>query len=81
MVIGIVDNWIDNSSFIEECVKAGKQVLLFFNAYQDPKNTIQREYNEVKAFMERMGDCCKCVEYSGTAELKQLLELQFNTAL
>ena len=36
VVIGIVGNWIDNPDFIENCVKAGKKVLLFFNAFKNP---------------------------------------------
>ena len=73
LVIGIVGNWIDKPDFIEDCVKAGKKVLLFFNAFQDPKNTIQSEQNEVKAFRERMQTRCFCSDYNGTTDLSRLL--------
>lgn len=76
VVIGIVGNWIDKPVFIEDFVKDGKKVLLFFNAFQDPKNTIQREHDEVKTFQDRIQDCCHCVKYRGTAELKQQVECQ-----
>ena len=74
VVIGIVGNWLDNPEFIEDSVKAGKIVLLFFNAFQDPKNTIQSEHDEVMAFQDRIQDCCHCVEYRGTTELKLRVE-------
>lgn len=74
VVIGIVGNWIDKPVFIEDCVKAGKKVMLFFNAFQDPKNTIQSEHDEVKAFQNRIQDCYHCVEYRGTTELKLRVE-------
>ena len=64
VVIGIVGNYIDNHAFIEECLESEKQVLLFFNAFIDPKNTIQSEHDEVKAFRERIQSKCICFEYS-----------------
>ena len=74
VVIGIVGNWIDKPDFIEDCVKAGKKVLLFFNAFQDPKNTIQSEHDEVKAFRKEIQDSCFCTDYSGGTQLRHLLE-------
>ena len=74
VVIGIVGNWLDNPVFIEDCVKAGKKVMLFFNAFQDPKNTIQSEHDEVKAFRERIQDSCFCTDYLGGTQLRHLLE-------
>lgn len=73
VVIGIVGNWLDKPEFIEDSVKAGKKVMLFFNAFQDPKNTIQSEHDEVKAFKERMQNQCPCVEYRNTTDLKTLV--------
>lgn len=43
VVLSMVGNWIDNTAFTEDCIKAGKQVVLFFNTYHDPKNTISSE--------------------------------------
>lgn len=74
VVIGIVGNWIEKPDFIEDCVKAGKQVVLFFNAYHDPMNTIQSEYDELEVFRKIMQKECNCVEYRGNTELKQLIE-------
>ena len=78
LVIGIVGNWIDKPDFIEDCVKAGRKVMLFFNAFQDPKNTIQSEHDEIKAFKERMQNQCPCVEYRNTTDLKTLVAERLN---
>lgn len=43
VVLSMVGNWIDNTAFTEDCIKDGKQVVLFFNTYHDPKNTISSE--------------------------------------
>ena len=73
VLIGIVGNWIDKPEFIEDCVKAGKKVLLFFNAFQDPKNTIQSEHDEVETFKERMEGKCRCVDYRTSQEFSEVL--------
>ena len=36
VVIGIVGNYIEKAEVIDEAVKAGKKVLLFFSKYQGP---------------------------------------------
>ena len=74
VVIGIVGNWLSDHAFIQRCVEAGKTVLLFFNAYQDPRNTIQSEHDEVKAFRESIKGCCYCADYSNIAELRHKLD-------
>ena len=79
IVIGIVGNWINNTDFIEKCIKDGKQVMLFFNAYQDPKNTIPSEHDAVKAYRTKMEECCSCAEYNSFAELSELLNTRLRT--
>ena len=78
VVIGIVGNWVDNTCFIEECLKEGKQVKLFFNDFQDPRNTIQSEHNEVKAFRDNMDECC-CVSYCGLIDFCRVLDGQLQS--
>lgn len=78
VVIGIVGNWIDKTDFIEESIKAKKQVLLFFNAFQDPKNTIQSEYDVVKAFRDRMKEHCSWADYMGNNDLCAILSDQLS---
>lgn len=74
VLIGIVGNWIDKPERVLQMVEAGKKVMLFFNAFQDPKNTIPSEREEMMAFEERMQGRCYCGEYNGSEELKRMVE-------
>lgn len=78
VVIAIVGNWIDKPTFIDDCVKAGKRVMLFFNSFHDPKNTIQSEYDVVKAFRDRMKDHCSWADYMGNNDLYAILNDQLS---
>ncbi len=40
VVIGIVGNYIEKAKVIDESVKAGKKVLLFFSQYNDEKKIL-----------------------------------------
>lgn len=71
VVIGIVDNWVKDTSWVEDCVCQGKHVTLLFSAFQDPNNTIPCEHSEVEAFRESLQDRCRCVAYRNAAELKE----------
>ena len=78
VVLGIVGNWIENTPFIEDCIKAGNQVVLFFNAFQDPKNTIPSEHTEVNAFRENLSPICHCVDFNGIDDFGSLLKKQLD---
>ncbi len=79
IVVGIVDNWIGNPKIVEDCVEAGIRIMLFFNALQDPINTIHGEIEDVKLFMNRVQSPCYCVCYSGLKEFEDLLNKQLET--
>ena len=79
VVVGVIDNWIDNLKMIEDCVEAGMRVMLFFNALRDPINTIHGEKEYVKLFMNRVQSLCYCVSYNGLKELEALLNKQLET--
>lgn len=64
VVIGIVGNYIEKEEVIEEAVKAGKKVLLFFSKYQNPENTIPAEEKTVEAFKWEMEEKCPCCEFN-----------------
>lgn len=68
-VVGIIGNWLENKTIVEDNLTAGKQVLLFFNAYADPNNTIASEQQTVLAFKESMNGRCFIAEYNGVQEL------------
>ena len=74
VVVGIIDNWLDNPKFIQGCVDADMQVMLFFNAVQDATNTISCEQESVNRFKDGMKERCCIVEYEGTAEFSGLLD-------
>ena len=74
VVIALVDNWVGDTRPIEHCIAAGKCVILLFNAFADPGNTIESEHQAVAAFRERVRSHCRCLEYRGIAELKQRVE-------
>ena len=69
IVVGVIGNWIDNSKFVEDCVDAGKQVMLLFNSLQDPTNTISGEQEMVNTFFDQMQHLCYCFYYNAPTEL------------
>lgn len=73
LVIGIIDNWIDNPKFIEDRIETGKPAMLFFNAAFNPSNTINGEYERVRAFENRIKGLCLCSVFSGIEELNRTL--------
>ncbi len=73
VLIGIVGNWIDKPESVLQMVEVGKKVMLFFNAFQDPNNTISTEQEEMIAFKERMQGRCYCGEYNGSDKLGRLV--------
>ena len=74
VVIALVDNWVGDTRAIDHCIAAGKHVILLFNAFADPGNTIESEHQAVAAFRERVQSHCRCLEYRGTVQLKQRME-------
>ena len=74
VVIALVDNWVGDTRVIDHCIATGKRVILLFNAFADPGNTIESEHQAVAAFRERVQSHCRCLEYRGTAELRQRVE-------
>lgn len=69
MVFGIVGNWVGDATFVEECIRIGKQVMLFFNGFYDQNNTIPSKHDKVVEISAMMKDRCVCVWYKGAEEL------------
>ena len=80
VLIGIVGNWIEDTELVEACIKERKQVMLFFNSFQNPGNTIASEHDRVMAFREKIQKDCRCIVFSSTSELKRLLEESLKAA-
>ena len=74
VVIALVDNWVGDTCAIDHCIAAGKHVILLFNSFVDPDNTIESEHQAVAAFRGRVQPHCRCLEYRGTALLRQRVE-------
>lgn len=77
VLVGIIGNRLENQEQVEECLKDGKQVLLFFNEYADPKNTIVSEQQVVKDYRNNNQKRCFCADYNGVAEFLQLMNERF----
>ncbi|MCR5152765.1 MAG: hypothetical protein K6A98_06395 [Prevotella sp.] len=71
VVIGIVDNWVKDTGWVDDCIRQGKHVTLLFSAFQDSNNTIPGEHSEVEAFRESLQGRCRSVAYRNAAELKE----------
>lgn len=78
MVIALVGNWVGDLRVIDHSLAAGKRVILLFNAYTDPGNTITSEHQATFAFRERIQSHCLCLEYRDLAELEQRVEEVIN---
>lgn len=78
VIIAVVGGWLDSTALIEQSLDAGKTVLLFFNAYSDPTNTIACEQAVVNEYKSQMQQRCYCGEYNSPAELTSQLEEQLN---
>lgn len=74
VVIALVDNWVGDTRAIDHCIAAGRSVILLFNAFADPGNTIESEHQAVAAFRQRVQSHCRCLDYRGTAQLRQRVE-------
>ena len=70
VVICVIGNRIEGADIIGKCIELGKQVVLFFNTFYDPMNTISSERDMVNAFKSKMLMQCPCIEYNGITALK-----------
>ena len=73
VLVGIIGNRLEKTSLVDDALRSGKRVLLFFNAYLDPKNTIATEAQAVAAFRADAAARCFCAEYNGVPQLSSLL--------
>lgn len=79
MVVGIIDNWLDNPKLIEESIEVGKRVMLLFNSVHDPINSMQSELESLRSLWNKYYPRCYCVYYDGMKELEDLLSKQLET--
>lgn len=68
----VIDNFVDEQK-VEAAIQTGAKVMLFFNQYNDEKNTIPSELQRVEVFKEKMKKKCRCIEYSGKVDFEKSL--------
>lgn len=78
VLVSIVGNRLEKTELIDESLRAGRIVMLLFNAYADPKNTIASEQSAVADYMNQMQQRCFCAKFNGVGELKEILENQLD---
>lgn len=78
VLLGIIGNRLEKTSLVEDALRSGKRVLLFFNAYLDPANTIASEAQAVVTFRAAAQARCFCAEYNGVQQLDGLLYEKLN---
>lgn len=78
VIIAVVGGWLDSTALIEQSLEAEKTVLLFFNGYADPTNTIACEQAAVNEYKSQMQQRCYCGEYNSPVELTNQLEERIN---
>ena len=74
----MIGNRIEKRDIVDEALKEGKQVFLFFSSYQDPKNTIASEQSAMEEYMREMQQRCYCASSNGVTELVNVLEERLN---
>ena len=78
VLVGGVGNHLEGTQCVEAALQAGRRVLLLFNAFADPTNTIASEQQAVDAYLRQMASRCHCAQFNGAAELCALLTQQLN---
>ena len=78
IVVGLVDNWIDDTKFVDDCVEVGKRVILLFKSISDPMNTISCELDCVKTFRERFQVRSSCDSYTRMTDFVTLINRQLD---
>ena len=73
VLIGVVGNWIENTDVVEDFIAARKKVLLFFNRYHDPKNTMPSEALIVAEFKRVFQAISITYEYINNDDLTLLV--------
>lgn len=78
IIVGIIGDWIENPEFVEECIKSGKKVILFFHRNHNPDVSIRGEVMVVEAFKNDVQKKCKCLFFGNVPEFKEALSSQMH---
>ena len=58
----VIDNYIDVNK-VDSAIATGAKVVLFFSAYHDPKNTIDRDLTVIADYRKCNEKTCVCLDY------------------
>ena len=78
VLVAVVGNRLDHTQSVTQALDQGRRVLLLFNAFADPTNTIASEQQAVDAFRRTVSPRCYCGQYRSIPELRTLLEQQLS---
>ena len=73
IIVGIIGDWIESPSFIEECIYSGKEVFLFFRKSHNLEVSIPGEVKAIESFTEKIKPICPCLGYDDYDDFKGLL--------
>ena len=78
LVVGIIDNWLENPHFVESCIAEGKRIILLFKQFLDPMSTINFEFKKVEEFREKVKERCLCLDYNGISDFEEVVRSILN---
>lgn len=73
MLICIVGDWVEKTDVLEDSLKEGKDVLLLFNAFHNPDNTILSEQIVVEQLQSVMETRYSCEMYNGMEDFRRII--------
>lgn len=65
----VIDNYMDVNK-VDSAIATGAKVVLFFSAYHDPKNTIDRDLAEIEHYRKGVEKKCVCIDYESISDFE-----------
>ena len=69
MYLFVIDNYMDVNK-VDSAIAIGAKVVLFFSAYHDPKNTIDRDLEIIEAYRKGVEKKCACIDYNSISDFE-----------
>lgn len=78
VVVAIVGSYIRDTQIVEEAIKAGKRVVLFFSQYHNPEASMATEIKAVEEFKSKVVGHCVSIDYTNKEGIETALNSIFN---
>lgn len=65
----VIDNYMDVNK-VDSAIATGAKIVLFFSAYHDSKNTIDRDLAVIEDYRKGVEKKCLYLDYSSTSEFE-----------